>query len=224
MPIFQKRAIATLVAALLPLSVMAAGSAVLQFDGDTTNLSWQDNRTVRIDTPGEDNSFMLIRDGKAYVVQTEDGAPQVMEIGDMMRNLSGQDKSEVFEEKIESVKATGKKETVAGIAGEVYQFTVIDKDGKSKTTEAVLTNDPLVVEMTQAYLGFSEALAGSKGTSEIRKAFPAGKQGLLRSGDDMKLQSISSAAPAADAFKLPAEPVNMNDMMKQMMDQIQQAR
>lgn len=223
MPIFQKRALATLVAALLPLSVMAAGSAVLQFDGNTTELSWQDNRTLRIDTPGEDG-FMLIQDGKAYVVQTDAGAPQVMEFGDMVRNLAGQDKNEVFDQKIESIKATGQKETVAGIAGEVYQFTVVDKNGKSETTEAVLTSDPLVVEMTQAYLGFSEALAGTEGTSEIRKAFPVGKQGLLRSGNDMKLLSISSAARAADAFKLPAEPVNMNEMMKQMMEQIQQAR
>ncbi|NYT62461.1 hypothetical protein H0A66_09085 [Alcaligenaceae bacterium] len=87
--------------------------------------------------------------------------------------------------------------------------------------EAVFTSDPLVVEMTTAYLAFSESMIGAKNIAEFKNAFPQGKQGLLRLGDDMVVQSISNKKPAASAFELPAKPTNMSDMMKGLMGQLQ---
>ena len=132
------------------------------------------------------------------------------------------DETSVLNMRIKSVKATGDTQTVAGIKGEVYTLTAIDKKGQRKTMEAVFTSDPLVVEMTTAYLAFSESMIGAKNMSEFKNAFPKDKQGLLRLGDDMVVQSISNKKPAASTFELPAKPTNMNDMMKGLMKQLQQ--
>lgn len=218
---------AALLIALVPFSVWAAGTATIQTGSDRSTMAWLDNSTVRFDPPAAEGSYLISRDGKTYMVNPKaSGAmPPVMEIGGMMQGLTdmskGNDASPLTMH-IESVKATGKAQTVAGIKGEVYELTTTDSKGKRKTMEAVLTGDPLVVEMTTAYLAFSEPMIGVKKTAEFKNALPKGKQGLLRVGDDMVVQSISNKKLATSAFELPAKPTDMNDMMKGLMKQLQQ--
>lgn len=218
---------APLLIALIPFSAWSAGTATIQAGGESNSMSWLDNSTVRFDMPAANGSYMVSRDGKTYMVNPKaaGGMPPVMEVGGMIQgfaNMAKGSNASPLAMDIKSVKATGQTQTVAGIKGEVYQITTIDNKGQSKTMEAVFTNDPLVVEMTTAYLAFSEPMIGAQNAAKFKNALPKGKQGLLRVGDDMVVQSISNKKPSASTFELPAQPTNMNEMMKGLMKQLQQ--
>lgn len=192
----------------------------MQTGQDVSKISWQDSRTVRFDTP-KSEGYMLVQGDKVYVVQTQGGGPQVMEVDAMMQGFAqGKAGQKAGADKLESIQATGRKETVAGIAGEVYELRLTDAKGQTRSTDAVLTGHPLVVEMTEAYMGLSASLVGAKIAAQFKRDLPAGKTGLLRMGTDMKLQSISGDASAVSAFKLPAKPVNMQNTMQEMMKQM----
>lgn len=217
---------APLLIALMPFSAWAAGTATIQTGDESNTMSWLDNSTIRFDMAAAQGSYMISREGKTYMVnpKASGGMPPVMEVGGMIQGFADMaegDETSVLNMRIKSVKATGKTQTVAGIKGEVYTLTALDKKGQSKTMEAVFTSDPLAVEMTTAYLTFSESMVGAKNMSEFKNAFPKGKQGLLRLGDDMVVQSISNKKPAASLFELPAKPTNMSEMMKGLMEQLQ---
>ncbi|TEA79326.1 hypothetical protein [Allopusillimonas ginsengisoli] len=220
---------ALLTIALGPLCAWAAGTATITTDGESNTMSWLNSNTIRFDMPSTDGSYMIARDGKAYMVSTEaaGGMPPVMEIGGMMQGFGEMANSEEggkaspLAMRITSIEATGKKETVAGLDGDVYELTSTDNKGKSQTVQAVFTSDPLAVEMTAAYLALSEAMVGAERVAEFKNALPKDKRGLLRMGDDMVVQSIADTPPAPAAFELPAKPVNMGDMMKQLMKQSQ---
>ncbi|NYT84985.1 hypothetical protein [Pollutimonas harenae] len=214
---------------LSPLYAWAAGTATITIGGDSNTMSWLNSNTIRFDMPSTDGSYMISRDGKAYMVSTEaaGGMPPVMEIGGMMQGFSEAvnsdegGKTSPLAMRITAINAIGKKETVAGIDGEVYELTTTDQQGKSQTMQAVLTDDPLAIEMTDAYLALSETMVGAERVAEFKNALSEGKRGLLRMGDDMVVQSIAANPPTADSFELPSKPVNMGDMMRKMMKQSQ---
>lgn len=215
-------------ATFVPLPLLAAGTATIDNGEEVNNLYWQDAQTVRMDMSAE-SSYMLLRDGKTYIVDPDADAsmPPVMEVGAMMRGMvdafaDDEEAASPLLNRIESVKKTGKTETIAGIKGDVYEAVSRDRKGQAENTQLVLTSDPLVVEMTEAYLAYSASMLGPERIAEIRNALPKGKRGLLRAGDDMVVQAVSKDKPAADMFELPAEPVNFGDMMKHLMEQAQQ--
>lgn len=220
---------ALLTLALSPLYACAAGTATIETDGESSTIAWLNNSTIRVDMPFAYGGYMVARDGKIYMVSTNStgGMPPVMEIGGMMQgfaamgNKAGGDSAGPLAKDVTSIKATGKKETVAGIDGEVYELTTTDQQGHSQTLQAVFTDDPLVVEMTAAYLAFSEAMVGPKVIADFKSALPKSKRGLLRVGDEMVLQSIAADPPSASVFELPAKPMNIGDMMKDLMKQLQ---
>lgn len=224
----QKRALALALALLAPLPLLAAGSATLANGSEVNTLAWQDAQTVRMDLSTEDG-YMLLRDGKVYMVnpQATGGMPPVMEVGSMMQGMveafaDDDSAASPLSHRIESIRSTGKKETVAGITGEVHDVVFTDDQGKTDSTQMVLTGDPLAVEMTEAYVALTGAMLGPERMAEFRDALPKARRGLLRVGDDLVVQAIGKEAPEAEAFELPAEPMNMGDMMKELMKQMQQ--
>ena len=114
---------------------------------------------------------------------------------------------------IDAVKATGASKTVAGIKGQVYQMTWTDPDGSQQSGDAVLTDNPLVVEMTQAYLNSMGAMIGAEYTRSYQDALPTDERGLLQVGDQFHVESIEQADPPASTFELPAKPIDMQSMM-----------
>lgn len=220
---------AMLAIALSPVFAWAAGTATIETEGERNTITWLNSNTIRVDMPTTDDGYMLARDGKVYVVSPDatEGMPSVMEIGDMMQgfaemgNIAEDDNAGPLAVRITSVKATGKKESVAGIDGDVYEVTTTDKQGKTETMQAVFTDDPLTIEMTAAYLAITEAMVGAEMMADFVNALPKNKGGVLRMGDTMTVQSIAANAPPASAFELPAKPVNMGDMMKELMKQLQ---
>lgn len=215
--------LALLVLLVLPLAALAGGTATLATDGGTIQLAWQDDGAVRMDTQSQ-NSYMLMRDGKIYTVDMSAQPPRVMDMSGMMKMFSAMagksTQSQLPFGQIESVEATGESATVAGIEGRVYEITVTDADGQTKTKTAVLTDNPLVVSMTQAYVNSLLKAMAPDMADKLLAALPADDRGLLRSGDDeFRITAISDEEPAASVFALPAKPTSLGQMMQQMMQQ-----
>lgn len=213
-------------ALFIPLPLLAAGTATLLTDNESSKLAWVDQQTVRMDVPA-DNGYMVLRDSKVYMVNpnASDGMPTVMEVGGMIQGMAaamGESDNSPLSQQVESIEATGKTEVVAGITGDVYDVTIKDGKGNIENKQMVLTSDPLVVEMTEAFFGLTGTMVGVERISEFSNALPDKNRGLLRVGDEMVLQSISSDAPAANTFELPAKPTDMGSMMQDLMKQLEQ--
>lgn len=201
---------------LMPLTASAGGTAIIEGGG---KIAWLDANTSRMDMEDQ-HGYMILRDGKAYMITTEGGQPRVIDMGGitkMMRGITGKAKNHegISTISVVGIKKTGVSETVAGIKGRVYRAMITDANGKTESKEMVLTDDPLVVEMTQAYMGSMQKMFGG----DIMANLPRDDRGMLRVGNDYRLQSISNKTPPASEFELPAEPTNFGQMLQQMMKQ-----
>ncbi|WP_345797831.1 hypothetical protein [Castellaniella sp. MT123] len=206
----------SLLSALIPLSVRAGGTAVVQAGGQTSKLAWQTQGAVRVGQQNA-NDYMLVRDGKAYSVSYRGQTPVVMEIGGLLRGLGAIAQTrpnQYLPDRVDSIQDTGKTETVAGIRGRVYRLNVTDTQGKTHPTDAVLTNDPLVVNMTETYLNTMQTLFGSSMAEKLTGSLPANRRGILRLGKDFALKSISGQEPPAGQFALPAQPTNPQNLLQ----------
>lgn len=209
---------------LLPLAAIAGGRATLvagKTGGrDTVKLAWRDTHTLRMGT-NQNADYMLMTGGKAYSVHKEGGKTRVMDMSSMMDMMRGMGRSQNKQQKFDfmkpgSIDDTGKTETVAGVEGEVYHMTWTDKDGKHREADMVLTDDDTVVEMTHAYMNSIGAMFGDdKATHGFGDALPDDAQGVLRVGDQYLVKSISDDTPPASEFELPAEPMDLRQMMMQ---------
>jgi len=221
-----KRIFIFLAAMLLPLAALAGGTATIQTSGDTMQIAWQDDGAVRIDTAGK-SAYMIGRNGKLYSVRMENGQPQVIDMTGMIKMLAAVagksgDMPTPFGQ-IDSITATGDSATVAGIEGRVYKVTVTDSDGQTETRKTVLTDDPLVVAMTQTYVDALLGALAPKVAASLNAKLPADDRGLLRSGDgDFVLIAISGEEPDASLFKLPAKPKDMGNLIQMMIRKSQQ--
>lgn len=217
------RILLCLAAMLLPLAAIAGGTATIATDGGTMQLAWQDHGAVRMDIEGQDH-YMVMRDGRIYAVDMSAQPPRVMDMSGMMKMfaaMAGESaQSQMPFGQIESVEATGESATVAGIEGRVYEVTMTDPDGQTETKTVVLTDNPLVVSMTQAYVDALLQTLAPDVAAGLLAALPADDRGLLRSGEsDFRVTAISGEEPSASLFELPAEPTSLGQMMQQMMKQ-----
>lgn len=218
---------------VLPGMALAGGKATLittsepvQMGGHSvgggesvTTLSWQDVDTMRLDMDDEGNA-LIKRDGKTYSISQDNGQPQVMDVTAMMQAMQAMGAEDGQSENpfgsIDSIEPTNKTETVAGIKGRVYHMTWTNPGGPQQSGDVVLTDDPLVVEMTRAYLGSMGGMTDADAGSVWEDALPANDRGLLRMGDQMRVKSISRAEPPAASFELPAKPVDLKSLMGEM--------
>lgn len=217
---------------LLPCAALAGGKAVLITNGDsvqvagqragdganTSTLAWRDAGTLRMDM-GAQAGYLLMRDDKVYSVTQSGSETQVMELSVMMKMMQSMGRPGAKNNsknpfgRVDSVAAIGATETVAGIKGRVYNMTWTNRDGDRQSDVAVLTNNPLVVEMTRAYVGIMDSMAGKGMTRAFHKALPGKDQGLLRVGDQFRVQSIRRIDLPASTFVLPAKPMDMQSLM-----------
>lgn len=209
-------AVSILGAALLAPAAWASGTAVVKAGQDTSTLAWKTQGPVRMDQQGE-RGYLLVRDGRAYSVSYQGQAPLVMEIGGLLQGLGAIAQShsnQYLPDKVDQVEDLHKTETVAGIQGHVYRMTVTDTQGKSHTSDAVLTDDATVVDMTQTYLQTLQVMLGADVAQKLTAALPAGRRGILRLGNDFVVESISDQEPPASQFELPAEPTSLQNLLQ----------
>jgi len=219
---------AMMVALLLPCAALAGGKASLVMDRapvsaagqsmsgktSTATVTWRDAETVRMDFDDQ-SSYLLMREGKVYSVSQSGGEAQVMDMSVMRKLMQSMGKSGTENPfgNVDSVEATGATETVAGIKGRAYHMNWTDGAGSRQSGNAVLTDDPLVVEMTRVYIGVMAGMVGEDMPRAFQGALPGKNRGLLRMGDQFRVDSIRSAEPPASTFALPAKPMDMQSLM-----------
>lgn len=207
----------------VPALAVAGGRATFQgsnpktHQDSTIEIVWQDQHTLRMEA-GSSDAWFIIRDGKAYTVTMQGDKPTVMEMGGVMKMFGAMAKKQADKSnqssfsKPDDIKATGRTETVAGIKGQVYLVKTTDADGNEKTQEVVLTGDPVVVEMTRAYVTAMGDLFDIQGPADFWQALPTERQGLLRSGDDFHVKNVDATNPPDELFELPAKPMSLGSM------------
>lgn len=205
-----------LAATLLALSATlgwAAGSAVLEAEeGGRMQLEYDGDR-VRMSADGMEDGYLIIREGRMYTVSGDtviDASSMFGMFSDSLQTPAG-DVTQVHE-----LKATGRRETVAGIAGEVHLLDYTDEEGKRQQQEVVLSNDRRAVELQQAWMTMAEAVASAMGEEDVDASLnkALGQRGILRIGNDMRVHSLSDRRPAAARFELPSEPQDMGGLGK----------
>ena len=108
-------------------------------------------------------------------------------------------------------RATGRKETVGGISGEVYEITVREASGRVETAEAVLADNEEVVTLQRAMAVITarhvEAWSGQKATRTFEALSRAAQQqqrgALLRYEQRIRLVSLSADNLPDARFQLP---------------------
>lgn len=170
---------------------------------------YQDEHNIRVDLKNQ--GYMLFTGNGMYMVMEQGGmrmAMDLQEMGDMVSGMrdraigKGRDPSEL----VPQIEATGRQVEVAGYQGQVHKVTV----GQNRT-EMVLTKDPQVVKITDAFLTAMNRL-GHVMRPEDRKATAAaiaelegtGYTGLLKQSDGVTLKTIEEVDKPDSFYQLPA--------------------
>ncbi|KTG16604.1 MULTISPECIES: hypothetical protein [unclassified Guyparkeria] len=202
---------------------LAGGTATIESTGagpsgagmkQAMEVSWQNDSTVRLDPQGQP-SYMLVREDAGYSITNAGGQLMVLEMSSIqsMAQSAGaqgpQAPSVANVESVASIEATGREETVAGITGEVYEIHWTGPDGESHVDEAVLSDNPLLREMSAAFEAFGTVLSGDKGDHPMNEALESRGLATLRFGDRYRVSSLSDETPPDSHFELPAEPMQL---------------
>lgn len=217
----------------------AAGSVEYEVSAEQQRMrmaiEWLDERRVRMDMqmPVSNDkgqranlqAWQLLRDGKIYSVTVQNGKPVVMELSGMLKMMGSMVKSQAGArtgpndvQEVHSLKPTGRRETVAGVSGEVYLLDYQPEQGERRQEEVVLSGNATVREMTLAMMQYGRTLALAmgqpepEGSRELQRQFGDRQLGLLRFGSQLKATRISGQAPAASRMELPAKPMAMPDL------------
>ena len=214
-------------AAMTLLATAATGQAEgrISFTADAGDMGqmtmterWQGD-ALRTDIEGMD-AYMMMRDDTVYSITAAGGQIMVMDLGqfkDMPGAGAGQGPSQdqagvVFPEKIESLKDVGETREVAGITGDVYDVEWIDNTGKARTDTAVLTDDARLLEHQALKMRLVRAISDEEPNPLLQDLQDRGLA-VLSFGDRFQVTEVSGDAGPAGDFELPAEPVDLGDMM-----------
>jgi len=181
---------------------------------------------LRISPAQNSQGYMLMRDGKMYVVTENDGQPMVFDMGSAMKMFGSMAKSatpSTIDSEVLSLKATGKSETLGGIQGDVYQLRYIDHEGKERQADMVLSDDALARGFRDAIQSMALTMASSLDKDTFKDEIEAGQdlqqqlsslnKGVLRYGRDLQVRSIKDTTVEAQRFVLPAQPTDLGGML-----------
>lgn len=196
---------------VLPGSALAASDIVATYkysDGSVITLVTRDKDHVRMDT--SPTSYMLLAGGKVYSVNCEDGQCHAMDMGAMMNSSLGSmfggggDDETGYEVRYEK---TGRSESVAGYKGAVYEAVTFENGEVINRDEMVLSNHSNIKRLTEGWIAMAEVMTQSMGDSfddSLDEARKMGYGGVLRVGDDMRLQKLSVKNLSSSYYKLPS--------------------
>ena len=190
---------------------------VVDAEGNAMTFEYEGDQ-LRINMNAQD-SYMLLRDKRIYVVTDQDGETMVIDLKQTMSmfgNLAKSAVPDMADVRVESLESTGRQETVAGISGEVYLLKFVDYDGRPQQAELVLSPDRRAV-------GFRDAMhrmAASMGdlvdqqaaSDTLQTQLGARDLGVLRYGNDMRVAAITETTVDAARFILPAEPTDLSGL------------
>jgi len=214
-----------LTATLLAIGLALGGGAT---HAGTADMVTSDGHEMKFEYLGDDllrinmqeGNYMLVQGGEVYMVTNSDGELMVINLKQamgMFGSMADSATPSAVEGKLVSLKSLGRKETVAGIPGEVYEVRFIDHEGQERTAEVVLSGDPRAVELQQAMFNMAKSMAKAanrevKGQEEIKRKLDGMNKGILRYGDDMRVTAISDKTFDQGHFALPAEPTDLSGL------------
>ncbi len=199
-------------------------------NGDKATLVTRDNKHVRMNVSPD--NYMLLQKNKVYAVSKEDdGKWMVMDMSQMKAMASGgiaglmagaktplPPQNKEYTVKYEK---TGKKEQIAGYEGVVYNAKTMEGGKIVSQNEIVLCNHDDLKKVNDAWaaiaMGMSDIM-GDKTAGSLEKAAKeanaAGYGGMLRYGDEMKLESLKKQSLDNSTYQIPpgAEVMNIGAM------------
>ncbi|GAA5233804.1 hypothetical protein FOZ76_07060 [Verticiella sediminum] len=209
----------------LPLVAGAAGQAVIQGENQRTYSVDFDQRNLRLEDSQRRGIYLLSRDGVLYAVSSVGNQPVVVSGNAVIGLLSGGGNRQFATgsediQQLLSLEPTGRSETVAGIRGEQYAVNYIDRSGRNRTENVVLSTDPDVVTLTravgQAAIDFQQRTGvDTQGARALLAELDKQNRGLLGFGQHYRLASLERGAPPAERFALPGAPMqlpSLNDL------------
>ena len=209
--------------ALIYASAAIAGSATVQSpNGESMMFEYADGDKLRLNTPQQD-TYMLVRDNTLYAVSYNNGKPMVVNASTMMKGFA--DMAKMTEQaapagataEVISIEATGRRETVAGIEGEIYEITT-HEEGDEITQEVVMSSDARALEFRDALFTMVRASTEAmdeelrRNSEDFSRRLGDMNMGILRYGTEMTVAAIDGDTVAAARFELPAKPIDMNDL------------
>ena len=215
-----------------------------QQDAGKLTIQYRDAQHIRYDfegkKPDEAGALLFVKD-KLYAITPQGEVMDMAVVASIAGALGGADAKAKAKPEF-SIEATGKKENVAGLAGEVYRWN----DG-THSGELVLSKDARAKQLSQAMERVGDHMQQSMGNAQVSATFRQMRdhtamrdKGIVRSqeasGSGMRLEKIIESPLAdvlfvlpkkANATALPGLPnglPNMNDpqiqmLMKEMMKQ-----
>lgn len=207
-------------ALLLTLGLSASPASadiaqVVDSEGNKMTFEYQGDQ-LRIDMNRE-SSYMLVRGEQIYAVTDNDGEIMVIDIKQTLSMFGSMAQSAIPDMaavNVESLQATGRSETVAGIQGEVYNLKFTDHEGKPQEAELVLSKDRRAIGFRDAVhrmaSTMSSLLAQQDTQDRLQGQLDAQNLGVLRYGKDMRVTAITETQVADTRFVLPAEPTDLS--------------
>ncbi len=154
---------------------------------------------------GQKSSIYRI-DKKTYIVSDDDGEKSIVDV-DKMREMSksmGFDPAQYVQEMEKpeyTIKKTGKKVKVGGIAGEVWIVSGT-YDGEKYKEEIVVTKNKKVVKIVRAMFNVFSSMSGA----QIEENFYELQKGYVTiKADGLQLKSFSEKSIPSSEYKLPKQ-------------------
>ena len=216
---------------LLFVTYSAAASGIAQFKGVdggeayTLSLEYLDRNTSRIDmdNQGDVESYLLFKEKQAQVITGYQGNTLIMDLANlstMAQNLGvlsvlGID-SEKLKINIISMQATGRKEKVAGIEGDIYKL-IWTRNNVRQQDELVLSSSKQAWEYTEAWTSAVDAITNSSPSISIDggallDTISNEKLGILRLGNRFRLVSVLNIPPNPARFNTPDTSFTIPDL------------
>jgi len=188
---------------------------VVDAEGNKMTFEYEGEQ-LRINMGGQ-ASYMLLRDNSIYVVTDQDGEVMVIDLKQTMSmfgNLAKSAVPDMANVNVESLQATGRKESVAGIDGEVYLLKFVDHEGKRQEADLVLSPDRRAVGFRDAMHRMAATMGDlvdqQAASDKLQHQLGERNLGVLRYGSDMRVAAITETRVDAARFVLPAEPTDLS--------------
>lgn len=200
--------------ALLAFPVQGDIAEVINNDGQRMIFEYQGDQ-LRVNMDQQD-SYMIQQGERVYMVSESNGETMVIDLKQtlsMFGNMAEAAIPDMAAVRVESLQPTGRRETVAGIDGEVYLLQYTNEEGKPAEAEMVLSSDPRAMGFRDAVHQWATSLSSMlamQGThNDLHSQLDTIELGVLRYGDDMRVTSIRKTRVPGERFVLPAEPTDL---------------
>lgn len=219
---FRKRLAGACALALVGLWSAAAAAGVAGEwqvrGGQLIKVEYQSDTAIRLSF-GE-GSGLLIKGDRQYLLQKLGGDWRVVDLSTLQQmgpllQMLGQQGAGAGGVDLEppevSVEPLSRRQSVAGIEGEVYRITVKPRDGKPHEVLAVLTEDRRVTALQQALVAIAQRHLQSMGLGDMvpDAVVQLQDKGLLRYGKELELKWVEEREIPPSRFELPAKPTGI---------------